>query len=52
MIQYADACKETDEIEAARETIDNLLAVRPDCEEALKRKAEWKSKGFFSFFKK
>lgn len=52
MIQYADACKETNEIEAARETIDNLLSVKPDSEEALKRKVEWKPKGFFSFFKK
>lgn len=52
MIQYADACKETNEIDAARETIDNLLSVKPDSVEALKRKAEWKPKGFFSFFKK
>ncbi|MDR6944154.1 tetratricopeptide repeat protein [Mucilaginibacter pocheonensis] len=46
---YADACKATDEIDAAMETVKNILKIAPQNEEALKRKREWKAGGLFSF---
>lgn len=51
-LQYADACKVAGETEAAVDTVNNILKVAPENEEALQRKREWKSGGLFSFFKK
>jgi tetratricopeptide (TPR) repeat protein len=51
-LQYADACKAAGEVDAAIETVNNILKTAPENEEALKRKREWKSGGLFSFFKR
>lgn len=51
-IQYADACKVAGETDAAVDTVNNILKVAPENEEALQRKREWKLGGLFSFFKR
>jgi tetratricopeptide (TPR) repeat protein len=51
-LQYADACKMAGEVDAAIETVNNILKVAPENEEAMKRKGEWKPGGLFSFFKR
>ncbi|MGN8068640.1 hypothetical protein [Mucilaginibacter sp. 22184] len=51
-LQYADACKVAGETDAAMDTVNNILKVAPENEEALQRKREWKSGGLFSFFKR
>ncbi|NII83255.1 tetratricopeptide repeat protein [Pedobacter sp. SG908] len=51
-LQYADGCKAAGEVDAAIETVNNILKIAPQNEEALKRKREWKRGGLFSFLKR
>lgn len=51
-LHYADACMATGEKQAAIGTVDVVLEMAPDNENALSRKKEWRSGGLFSFFKK
>ncbi|SIN65495.1 tetratricopeptide repeat protein [Chitinophaga niabensis] len=51
-LHYADACMATGEKKAAIGTVDVVLGMAPNNEDALSRKKEWKSGGLFSFLKK
>jgi tetratricopeptide (TPR) repeat protein len=51
-LHYADACMASGEKQAAIGTVDVVLGMAPDNEDALSRKREWKSGGLFSFLKK
>lgn len=47
-LQYADACMVTGDKQAAIGTVETVLKMVPEHAEALRRKKEWKPKGFFS----
>lgn len=51
-LYYADACKALGEKKAAIGTINTILEMKPENQEALKRKKEWGGGRLFSFLKK